>query len=195
MPAGRQHAPTPNVDLAGRSVDRWRSTAPRVGARDRPRERHARLHFSVPVPKISATTKRALERVAAPATHAGLDVEFSGGVISTGSGMQSSTEFVGFFVALVALLVTFGALLPAILPLLTAAIGVAIGALGITALSGFITLSSTAPVLATMLGLAAPRRAARQPRRRRTSSQRSAPAPTQSANATGSRRWSLARPR
>jgi RND superfamily putative drug exporter len=75
-------------------------------------------------------------------------------VISTATGTQSSTEFVGFIVALIVLLITFGAFLPAVLPLLTAAIGVGIGALAITALSGFITLSSTAPVLATMLGLA-----------------------------------------
>jgi putative drug exporter of the RND superfamily len=114
----------------------------------------ADLNFSVPVPKISDTTKAALQRIAAPARRAGLDVEFSGGVISTSSGTQSSTEFVGILVALIVLLITFGAFVPAILPLVTAAIGVGIGALGITLLSGFITLSSTAPVLATMLGLA-----------------------------------------
>jgi putative drug exporter of the RND superfamily len=114
----------------------------------------ADLHFSVPVPKISDTTKAALQRIAAPARRAGLEVEFSGGVISTSSGTQSSTEFVGILVALIVLLITFGAFVPAILPLVTAAIGVGIGALGITLLSGFVTLSSTAPVLATMLGLA-----------------------------------------
>jgi putative drug exporter of the RND superfamily len=40
------------------------------------------------------------------------------------------------------------------MPLITAIIGVLIGTTGLTAMSGLITVSSTAPVLATMLGLA-----------------------------------------
>ena len=114
----------------------------------------ADLHFAVPIPKVTDRTKEALSRVAGPARRAGLTVEFSGGVISTGGKAGSTGELVGIGIALLVLLITFGALLPAILPLVTAGVGVAIGLFGITALSGFATLSSTAPILATMLGLA-----------------------------------------
>jgi RND superfamily putative drug exporter len=114
----------------------------------------ADLNFAVPLPEVTDATKRALERVAVPARSAGLQVEFSGGLISTGGGAQSKTEIVGIVIALIVLLVTFGALLPSLLPLLTAFIGVGISTLAIQALSGFMTLSSTAPALATMLGLA-----------------------------------------
>jgi RND superfamily putative drug exporter len=57
-------------------------------------------------------------------------------------------------VAFVVLAITLGSLLSAGLPLITAAIGVLIGITSLTALSGVIELSSTAPILATMLGLA-----------------------------------------
>ena len=57
---------------------------------------------------------------------------------------------VAFFV----LAITLGSLLAAGMPLITAIFGVAIGITGLTALSGVIELSETAPILATMLGLA-----------------------------------------
>ncbi len=114
----------------------------------------ADLHFSVSIPEVSDATKAALQRVAGPARAAGLDVEFSGGIISTGGSSGASSELIGIVIALGVLLITFGALLPAFLPLVTALVGVAIATLGIEVLSGFTTLSSTAPVLATMLGLA-----------------------------------------
>src|SRR4029079_16347212 len=76
------------------------------------------------------------------------------GVISTGGGSQSKTEIVGILVALIVLLLTFGAIVPALLPLIAAFVGVGLSTLAITALSGFTTLSSTAPLLATTLGLA-----------------------------------------
>jgi len=114
----------------------------------------ADLSFAVPLPKITDQTKAALERVASPARAAGLTVEFSGGVISTGGKAGASSELVGIVVALVVLLVMFGAFLPALLPLVSAGVGVAIATLGIQALSGLTTLSSSAPALASMLGLA-----------------------------------------
>jgi RND superfamily putative drug exporter len=52
------------------------------------------------------------------------------------------------------LAITLGSLLAAGLPLLTATIGVLIGVTGLTALTGVFDVSETAPILATMLGLA-----------------------------------------
>jgi putative drug exporter of the RND superfamily len=114
----------------------------------------ADLHFAVPVEDLKDSTKEALERVAEPAREAGLQVEFSGGVVSSSEGEQSSAEVIGVVVALVVLLVSFGSLLIAGLPLVTALIGVAIGLSAISALTAVTEINSVAPTLATMLGLA-----------------------------------------
>ena len=114
----------------------------------------ADLHFAVPVEDLKDSTKDALERVAGPAREAGLQVEFSGGVISTSEEESSAGEQIGVVVAFIVLLVSFGSALIAALPLLTAIIGVAIGLSGIYALTSVVELNSTAPTLATMLGLA-----------------------------------------
>ena len=89
-----------------------------------------------------------------PARKAGLEVEFSGGVISTSSSGGGATDVIGLLIAFVVLYFMFGALLVAGLPLISALTGVAIGLLGLTALTGVLTLNSTTPTLALMLGLA-----------------------------------------
>jgi RND superfamily putative drug exporter len=114
----------------------------------------ADLHFAVPVADLKDSTKAALERVADPARKAGLTVAFSGGVIATGEGEGSSAEQIGVVIAFFVLLLTFGSALIAVMPLVTALIGVAIGLSGIYALTSVMDLNSTAPVLATMIGLA-----------------------------------------
>jgi RND superfamily putative drug exporter len=114
----------------------------------------ADLHFLVPVADLKDSTKDALRQVGEPARKAGLEVEFSGGVTATTSSTGGPVELIGVAVALVILLIAFGTLVTALLPLATALVGVAIGLLGIRALSGLTELNSTAPTLATMLGLA-----------------------------------------
>ena len=114
----------------------------------------ADIDFAVSVDKLSQQTKDALERVAGPARKAGLGVEFSGGVISTSSSRGGSSDVIGLLIAFVVLYFMFGALLVAGLPLISALTGVAIGLLGLTALTGVLTLNSTTPTLALMLGLA-----------------------------------------
>jgi RND superfamily putative drug exporter len=114
----------------------------------------ADLNFAVSVDKLKDSTKDALRKVAEPAEKAGLEVEFSGGVISTSGSGESSSEVIGLIVAAIVLLVTFGALAAACLPLITALTGVGIGMLAITALTGVITVNSSSPTVALMLGLA-----------------------------------------
>jgi RND superfamily putative drug exporter len=114
----------------------------------------ADLHFAVSVDQLRQSTKDALERVAGPARRAGLEVEFSGGVVSTAKGGEGPGELVGLALAFLVLLVSFGRLVPAGIPLVTAIFGVALGLLGITAMSGVVSVPSTAPTLAVMLGLA-----------------------------------------
>jgi putative drug exporter of the RND superfamily len=111
------------------------------------------VHYAVPVDKVSAASKAALESALAPVRKAGLEVEFSGGVIAT-STKEGNSDLYGIIVAFLVLTITFGSLVAAGLPLLTAFVGVGVGLLGIKTLSGVMNLSSTAPTLALMLGLA-----------------------------------------
>jgi RND superfamily putative drug exporter len=111
------------------------------------------VHYSVPVDKVSKAAKDTLEAAVAPARKAGLDIEFSGGVIAT-TQSEGNNDLYGVLIAFVVLTVTFGALVAAGLPLITALIGVGIGLLGVKAISGAIEINSTAPTLALMLGLA-----------------------------------------
>ena len=59
----------------------------------------ADLHFDVPVEDLEDETLDALEAVAQPARDAGLQVEFSGGVVSTSEEGGTSTEAIGVVVA------------------------------------------------------------------------------------------------
>jgi RND superfamily putative drug exporter len=102
---------------------------------------------------LSQADKDVLESAPEAARDAGLRVEIGGDVLQEVPGTGSS-ELLGILVAIVVLVITFGSLLAAGMPLLTALIGVGIGVSAITTATGFIDLGSTAPVLATMLGLA-----------------------------------------
>lgn len=63
-------------------------------------------------------------------------------------------EIVGVVIALLVLVITFGSLTAAGMPLVTAIVAVGVSMAGLFSLSGVIELSTTAPVLAVMLGLA-----------------------------------------
>ncbi|MFJ8619299.1 MMPL family transporter [Streptomyces clavifer] len=97
--------------------------------------------------------------------HAGLDGALESGrdqgltVEATGNALAApeeshTAEAIGFALAAVILLITFGSLAAAGLPLLTALVGVGVSIAAITALSGPLDLNSNASALATMLGIA-----------------------------------------
>ncbi|TWD81868.1 RND superfamily putative drug exporter [Kribbella amoyensis] len=65
-----------------------------------------------------------------------------------------STEIIGVAIAAVVLIVTFGSLVAAGMTLFTALIGVAAGMAGLFLVTSVVEVSSTAPILALMLGLA-----------------------------------------
>jgi len=73
---------------------------------------------------------------------------------AAGGKVGGPGEIIGVAVAFVVLAITLGSLVAAGLPLLTALAGVAIGVSGIEFLSRFLQLTTTASVLATMIGLA-----------------------------------------
>jgi putative drug exporter of the RND superfamily len=87
-------------------------------------------------------------------TDAGLAVAFGGQVFQDNTFGITITEVFGVLFAGVVLIITFGSLLAAGMPLLMALIGVGVAMGGITAVSAFASVSSTAPMLAMMLGLA-----------------------------------------
>ena len=65
-----------------------------------------------------------------------------------------ASELIGIGVALLVLILTFGSLVAAGLPILTAIFGVGLGITGITAMTAFMDIGSSTPILATMIGLA-----------------------------------------
>jgi RND superfamily putative drug exporter len=97
----------------------------------------------------------ALEDVFQPAREAGLRVEFGGSAYRDSSSEGGGgAEAAGLLIALVVLVITFGSLAAAGLPLLTALLGVGVTVTGLATVAGVLTLPTTAPALALMLGLA-----------------------------------------
>ncbi|MCC6735344.1 MAG: MMPL family transporter [Bauldia sp.] len=113
----------------------------------------AQATYAVPAIALTEEARHALEEAVATARATGLEVEIGGDVLQE-IPETPITEALGLLVAAVVLVVTLGSLVAAGLPLLTGLLGVGIGVALVTAATGFIELSSTAPVLATMLGLA-----------------------------------------
>ncbi|WP_066939871.1 MMPL family transporter [Microtetraspora fusca] len=111
------------------------------------------VQFAEPRDKLTDAQRTAYENSGKSARAAGLRVEHGGEVTGTGTEI-GGTEGLGVAVAAVVLIITFGSLVAAGMTLLTALIGVGAGMAGLFALSSTIELTSTAPVLALMLGLA-----------------------------------------
>ena len=111
------------------------------------------VSYAVQVEAITDTAREQLLAVGDVARAAGFEVEV-GGEATQAVVAQSATEGIGVLVALLVLAITFGSLLAAGLPMLTALIGVGAGMAGVTALSAVVDLTSTAPTLGLMVGLA-----------------------------------------
>ncbi|MFC6715954.1 MMPL family transporter [Branchiibius cervicis] len=106
------------------------------------------------VTDVKPASQDAVLDALADARKSGLQAEVNG------SGMQSfdveggSGELLGVAVAALVLLITFGSLVAAGLPILSAFVGVGAGTIGVMIASKFTTISTTTPILATMIGLA-----------------------------------------
>ncbi|MCX5561154.1 MMPL family transporter [Streptomyces sp. NBC_00038] len=83
----------------------------------------------------------------------GLIVEASGSALAPAES-GSSSEALGFVLAALILVITFGSFIAAGMPLLTALIGVGVTMSAITALTAALDLSSSTSALAAMLGIA-----------------------------------------
>ncbi|MEV0708037.1 MMPL family transporter [Nocardia aurea] len=102
---------------------------------------------------VTDADRTALRAAGDRAASAGVQVEYGGEAMNTPPG-NSAAELIGVAVALVVLAVTLGSLLAAGLPLLTALFGVGTAMAAVTALTAVIDLSSIAPTLGLMIGLA-----------------------------------------
>lgn len=120
-------------------------------------DRHAAVvsvQFSRGDSSVSDSTVRALTRTGSIGRAAGLQVAFSGQVFQQESVGVSPTEGLGVLFAGLVLVVTFGALLVAGLPLVSAILGVVLSLAAIRIIALVTPVSTSAPTLALMLGLA-----------------------------------------
>lgn len=113
-----------------------------------------RVQFEGPSTDVTPEILEELTATASIGEDAGLRVEFGGQVFQDNTFGITVTEGLGVLFAGVVLVITFGALRPAGLPLLGALVGVGIVMGLITGVSAFTTVSSSAPLLALMIGLA-----------------------------------------
>jgi RND superfamily putative drug exporter len=138
------------VDHVGAVLDPFQSQAVSADGR----AALATVQFDVANIELAPDTRDRLQGAATPATDAGLTVEIGGNAFESTAVAIGPTEMVGVLVAVLVLVMTFGSLLSAGMNLLTAVVGIGVGLGGLLAVSGAITLSSTAPTLALMIGLA-----------------------------------------
>jgi len=95
-----------------------------------------------------------LDNAVAPARKAGLQVEYGGGAGEIGQKTSDTTsELIGLGCALLLLLLMFGSLVAAAIPLISAIFSVGSGLSLIGLLAAVITFPTTAPTIATLLGL------------------------------------------
>ncbi|MBQ0979213.1 MMPL family transporter [Micromonospora zamorensis] len=111
------------------------------------------VQFATGGDEVTDEQRTAYEEVGAAVEAKGWQVA-PGGEVLGGEPEIGSTEALGVLVAAIVLIITFGSLVAAGMTMLNALIGVGVGMAGLFALSGVIELTSTAPILALMLGLA-----------------------------------------
>lgn len=112
----------------------------------------AQVTYTVGFLELDDATRELLFAAAENGHAHGLTVELGGDAVEAEPELGS--ELIGLAVAAGVLVITFGSLVAAGMPLVAGVTGVLIGVAGITAATGFMDIGSTAPILATMLGLA-----------------------------------------
>ncbi len=112
------------------------------------------VQYRVPVTDFSGSEGvDALRNAATPAEKAGFQVAFGGEVPENFSAPNGVAELAGIVAALVILIVALGSLTAAGLPILVALTGVGVGSAIITVLAAVTDISTSAPTVASMVGL------------------------------------------
>jgi putative drug exporter of the RND superfamily len=112
----------------------------------------AQLRFTDKVP--SAATLDAVEKAAAPPPSSTVTTSVGGDAYKTTADPSKVPELLGLLVSFMILAITFGALLPAGMPIVSSLVGVGVTLSSVVLVSKVVTVSSNAPTLAEMLGLA-----------------------------------------
>ncbi|NNC12179.1 MMPL family transporter [Planctomonas sp. JC2975] len=103
-------------------------------------------------PKLSSETATGILAAVDHADSPQLEVTATSGAV--GASTTTSSQLPGIIVALVVLLITFGTIVAAGMPLVSALVGLGTGITAIYAATSFVSLTSVAPTLAILLGLA-----------------------------------------
>jgi len=113
------------------------------------------VHFDARPKTFGRSYLDTLHAATEPATAAGVQVEYGGGLdeLTSPPLTDRASEAVGFAVALLVLLIGFGSVLAAVLPLVTALLGVGIGVSLLALVAGVLTFGTSAPTLALMIGI------------------------------------------
>ena len=115
---------------------------------------YASVGWNVNPNSLDTTYLDKLNNAVAPARNAGLQVEYGAGAGQIGQQNHDLTsEVIGLSCALVLLLFMFGSLVAAAIPLLSAIFSVLAGLSLLGVLASAITFPTTAPTIATLLGL------------------------------------------
>ncbi|HEY7265684.1 MAG TPA: MMPL family transporter [Trebonia sp.] len=115
---------------------------------------YANVNWSVNPSSLDTSYLDSLNNAVAPATKAGLQVAYGAGAGQIGQQTQDlKSEAIGLFIALILLLIMFGTLIAAGIPLVAAIFSVLSGLALLGLLARVITFPTTAPTIATLLGL------------------------------------------
>ena len=115
---------------------------------------YSSVSWSVNPSSLDASYLDRLNQAVAPARSAGLQVEYGGGAGQIGHVTHDlKSELIGLTCALVLLLFMFGSLVAAAIPLLSAIFSVGAGLSLLGLLASATTFPTTAPTIATLLGL------------------------------------------
>jgi len=115
---------------------------------------YSSVSWSVNPYTLNTSYLNRLNNAVAPARKAGLEVEYGAGASEIGQTTEDKTsEIIGLALALVLLLFMFGSVIAAAIPLVSAIFSVAAGLSVLGLLAAVLTFPTTAPTIATLLGL------------------------------------------
>jgi putative drug exporter of the RND superfamily len=115
---------------------------------------YASVGWNVSPDSLDASYLNQLNAAVAPATKAGLQVAYGGGAGQIGQQTNDlKSEVIGLGCALVLLVTMFGSLIAAAIPLVSAIFSVLSGLALLTLIARTVTFPTTAPTIATLLGL------------------------------------------
>jgi RND superfamily putative drug exporter len=101
---------------------------------------------------IPSESVDAVQDAAVPIRDAGVQVEFGGAPVETEHG-PSGSEIIGLAAAVVVLLLAFGSVVAMAVPLVTAVLALAVGISIVGLLTDWVSIGTSGPVVAAMIGL------------------------------------------